>query len=151
MAKLNSNDYVLFVDDTTPLTADSGEAYEVVACITTAGLTGTTAVIEVNDRCGNDALPGNSTNTLTGTGNATTEDLTPSVASYEKLLSIYQSKKKVWMKIGNAPGGTPGAPVVIREVKGFITDYSETADQDTPYTFSFTLRADGDINTAVIP
>lgn len=150
MAKLNSNDYVLFVDDTTPLTAETGAAYKVVACITSAGLSGTTAVIEVNDRCGNDALPGNSTNTMTGTGNATDETLTPSVASFEKMLELYQSKKKVWMKIAKMSGASADAPVVIREVKGFLTDYSETLDQDTPYTFSFTLRADGLINTAVV-
>lgn len=149
MAKLNSNDYVLYVDDTTPITSPAGAAYSVVACITSAGLSGTTAVIEVNDRCGNDALPGNSTNTFTGSGNATDGNGSPSPASFEKLLSIYQAKKKVWMKLANAPDADINAPAVIREVVGFITDYSETADQDTPYTFTFTLRVDGDIKTAV--
>lgn len=150
MAVLNSNDYVLFVDDTTPLTADTGAAYKVVACITTAGLTGNTAVIESNTRCGNEALPGNSVNTMTGTGEATDETLQPSLVSFEKMLDLYQSKKKVWMKIAKMPDAGADVTVVIREVKGFITDYSETLDQDTPYGFSFTLRADGLINSAVI-
>lgn len=148
MAKLNSNDYVMFIDDTTSTSASAGAAYEVVACLTNISFSGTTNVIEVNDRCGNEALPGNQTNTFTATGNATDGVGMSSPVSYQKLMSLYQSKDKFWVKLAKSTDADPTAPLLMREAVGFITDYSETGDQDSPYTFSLTVRVDGDINTS---
>lgn len=148
--KLNGNDYILLIDTTTPITATSGAVYRPVACITTAGISGTTNVIEVSDKCNEgfaDAIPGNKTNTITGSGNAIDETLEPSQASFEELLALYQDGTEFWMKLANKSGNTETP--VIREAVGFITDYSETADTDTPYTFDLTFRAKGRFNTAV--
>ncbi|NGM63506.1 hypothetical protein G5B30_16475 [Sphingobacterium sp. SGG-5] len=148
--KLNGNDYIIFIDTTTPITESTGAAYRPVACMTSSGLSGSTNVIEVSDKCNDgfaDAIPGNKTNTITGSGNAIDETLEPSMDSFEELLSLYQDGTEFWMKIANKTGNT--ATPVIREAVGFLTDYSETADTDTPYTFDFTFRAKGRFNTAV--
>lgn len=148
ISKLNGNDYIVFIDTTTPITDAAGVAYRPVMCISSAGISGSRAVIEVSDKCNDgfaDALPGNATNTITGTGNAIDETLEPSADSFEELLNLYQDGTQFWMKIANKSGST--ATPVIREAIGFLTDYSETADTDTPYTFDFTLRAKGRFNT----
>lgn len=149
ISKLNGNDYIVFIDTTTPITAAAGAAYRPVMCISSAGISGSRAVIEVSDKCNDgfaDALPGNATNTLTGTGNAIDESLEPSADSFEELLNLYQDAEQFWIKIANKAPGTGTA--VIREGIGFFTDYSETADTDTPYTFDFTARIKGRFNTA---
>lgn len=146
--KLRSNDYIVFIDDVTAQSAGAGSVYRPVACITTAGISGSRNTIEINDRCDDesvDAIPGKSTNTITGSGNAIDESAEPSMDSAQTLLELYQSGKEFWMKIANKSGST--APVVIREGFGFFTDYSETADTDTPYTFDFTFRSKGKFNT----
>jgi hypothetical protein len=146
ISKLNSNDYIVFIDTTTPITAPSGTQYRPVMCISSSGISGSRSVIEVNDKCNDGfALPGNATNTLTGSGNAIDETLEPSADSFEELLNLYQDGTVHWVKIANKSGNS--ATAVIREGVGFITDYSETQDTDTPYTFDFTYRIKGRFNS----
>lgn len=146
--KLNGNDYIVFIDDTTSGDAATGAAYRPVACMTTSGVSGSRNVIEVTDKCDDefsDALPGKATNTITGAGNAVDETLNPSQDSYQTIMDLYQEGKMFWMKIANKSPEV--GTVVIREGYGFITDYNETQDTDTPYTFDFTFRAKGKLNT----
>lgn len=144
---LNANDYVMYVDDTTPLSAATGAAYKMIACLTSVGLSLTVATVERNNRCGTNASPGNATTTFTGAGDATDEVGNPSVVSHEKLLALAQSKKVVWLKIANMSGTDPNAPILFREVQGFFTDYSEDGAQDGAYNFTYTFRVNGDIKT----
>lgn len=148
IVKLNGNDYIVFIDTTTPVTEAAGAAYRPVGCIQTSGVSGSRNVIEVSDKCNDgfaDAIAGNATNTITATGNAIDETLEPSMDSFEELMNLYQDGQTFWMKIANKSGNT--ATAVIREAVGFITDYSENQDTDTPYTFDFTFRAKGRFTT----
>src|SRR5690606_14656159 len=109
ISKLNGNDYIVFIDTTTPITDAAGAAYRPVVCSSSAGISGSRAVIEGSDKCNDgfaDALPGNATNTITGTGNAIDETLEPSADSFEELLNLYQDGTEFWMKIANKSGST---------------------------------------------
>lgn len=147
ISKLNGNDYIIFVDDTTPITSSAGAAYEPLMCMSSNGFSGTTDAIDIADKCNDgfaDSTPGNSSWEITGTGNAIDETLESSAASYQKLFELWQAKKVFWMKLANKAGNTNTA--IIREGIGYFSSYSETADTDTPYTFDFTFTGKGELN-----
>lgn len=145
--KLSGNDYIVFIDDTTPMSGTHGLAYLPTMCMQTNAFNGTTDTIDVSDKCNDDGfanpLAGTSSWEITGTGNAVDANLDPSIVSFQKLFNLWKNKTEFWMKIANKPGNA--SPAIIREGRGFITSYTETADTDTPYTFDFTFTGKGEI------
>lgn len=149
ITKLNGNDYIVFIDTTTPTTAEAGVTaeYDPIMCMSTNGISGTTESIETADKCSGgfaSPLPGTASWSITGSGNAIDETLEPSSVSLDRLFNLWKNKTPFWAKMANKTAGT-GAPI-IREGVVFISDYSETADTNTPYTFDFTFTGMGELN-----
>lgn len=146
MAKLNGNDYIVFVDTTTSTEASRGAAYTPVMCMTSNGFSMTRETIDVTDKCAalgfSTPLPGTASWSITGSGNAIDETGSPSEVSYQELFEICKTGEPVWVKIANRNLGTGAA--YIREGVAILTDISETQDTNTPFTFDFTFTGVGE-------
>lgn len=147
MAKLNGNDYIVFVDTTTSTEASRGASYVPVMCMTSNGFSMTRETIDVPiDKCSalgfSTPMPGTASWSITGSGNAIDETGSPSEVSYQELFEICKTGEPIWVKIANRTPGTGAA--YIREGVAILTDISETQDTNTPFTFDFTFTGVGE-------
>lgn len=145
--KLNGNDYIVFVDSTTP-EGSTPSAWRPIFCSTTNSLNITRETITIEDKCS--AGQGFSTNlsgtgswTISGSGNAIDESMESSADSYQELATIAKSGAGCWVKIANQDPGKGTA--VVRWGWAVLTDYTETQDTNTPFTFDFTFTGSGDL------
>lgn len=145
--KLNGNDYIVFIDTETVVTAPKGLVYKPLMCMTSNGVNLATDSIDTSDKCSGDfadPLPGTTTATITGSGNAIDETLEPSAVSFQELFDLASTKAVFWVKIANKVGNTDTP--IIREGVAFISDYTETQDTNTPFTFDVTFAIKGKLN-----
>lgn len=140
---LNGNDYIVFIDTTTDITATNGSDYEALMCMVSNGFSISVDAQDVNNKC-NDGFgnsnPGTGSWEMSGDGHAIDESGTPSATSYQAIAQLALDKTKFWAKIAHQ---TDNEGVIHREGVVWISSYEETAGTDEPYSFSFTFTGVG--------
>lgn len=140
---INGNEYIVFVDSTTAITATSGAAYEALMCMVTNGFSISVDAQDVTNKCNDgfgNSSPGTGSWEISGDGHAIDEAGTPSATSYQTIAELALAKTKFWAKIGKADASDG---LIHREGVVWISSYEETAGTDEPYSFSFTFTGVG--------
>lgn len=135
MNLLNGSNYLIWLDDTTPITAQRGLNYRPIVCGTSNGFSANAESISLRNKDDggfDDSTPGYISWGFDLDGFATGIKLGDmlSKANFETLADIFFQKKKVWI-----------AQMDLEETIGrqgvcWIQDWKETANQNTPYSFS---------------
>lgn len=141
---LNGNEYIVFIDSTTAITAAQGAAYEALMCMVSNGFSISVDAQDVSNKCNDgfgNSSPGTGSWEMSGDGHAIDEATgEPSATSYQSIAQLALDKTKFWAKIAHVDGV---GGIIHREGVVWISSYEETAGTDEPYSFSFTFTGVG--------
>lgn len=145
MNTYNGSDYIILIDTVTPITAASGtiDNYRPVLCGTSNGLNLEFESISFRNKC-----DGGYDRTESGYGTwgfdldghaigiRYADRLTQ--ANFQEVAMLAIKKRKFWAKMSNLTGN------IVREGVVRIGSYRETAEMDTPYSFSVSFVGIGE-------
>lgn len=136
-------EYILEIDIITdPATNEYGTDanYKPVACLVTNGLTISTAQQNISNKCDGGwakSRPGKRSGSFSGDGQAM--QFSPSEASanenYQTLINLAVEGEIFFIRMTNPE------QEIYREAKAYISEYSETAPDEEPYTFTASFVA----------
>lgn len=143
---LDGTEFLLYINETTPLTTDIADVlipgdFELVACLTSNGFDGTTATIDTSSKCSGNfttALPGDKSWTVAGEGNAIPTEALDARINHNKLFELWKNGTTVWIALFDT------ALFTVRYGQGFITSFSDAGPRAAAQTFSVTFQGVGE-------
>jgi len=149
--KLNGREWLLYYDDTTPLTtainAVTTANAKLVGCLTSNGFEYNNETIDVTTKCsGNfgEFLPGASNSTMSGEGLFDFgANMAPELSNNELFALAKSRETGWWFLISDTEAAS--VPVICRYAQGFITSYSETGGDQEGVGFSLSVQCVGEV------
>lgn len=142
MNVLNGTAFILWIDTTTPLTAERGSDYRPVVCGVSNGFGMDVESISTRNKCDggyDSSLPGylSSNFDLDGyaVGLKTADKLAK--ANFQEIAMLAFNKAVFWIKTDDVQSS------ITREGRAWISSYRETMDQDSPYSFTCNFNITG--------
>lgn len=142
MNVLSGNAYILWVDTTTPLTAERGLYYRPIVCGVSNGFGMDIESISTRNKCdgGYDtSLPGYLTSSFDMDGQAIGLKQADKIAkaNFQEMAQLALDKRVFWVKLDDVQS------TVKREGRAWISSYRETANLDNPFTFTCNFNVTG--------
>lgn len=148
---LNGKDYVISIDDVTPITSARGAAYKVTMCEVSSSFSGSTDEQSVSNKCNggfSNSNPGIKSWEFSGEAQAIDESAAPSAVSMNKMAELWKSGKKIWAKQSSLDPSLNTE--VFTEGVVWVSSYERTAGTEDPFTFSYTLTGVGEPNFTAV-
>jgi len=135
MNLLNGSSYILWIDTTTPLTAERGLDYRPIVCLTSNDFGMDVDPISTRNKCDggyDSSMPGYLSWNFSGDGFAIGLKQADKLAkaNFQELALLVRNKITFWCKMDDVQGS------ITREGKVWITSYRETQGMDTPFSFT---------------